>query len=159
MCGRCVVVCEDFEIFQNSPVCGLCAVVCEDFESFQSSPVCGPCAVVCGDFVQYTPPQGFAFWDPNLKVARFLIFPVLGTFEFSLKNPIGIFPLCVGAVLLCVGTLSFFKAPLCVVHVLRCVETLSFSKFPVCVGPCVVVGDFVFSSPPVCDHLVNLCIV
>ena len=69
VCGPCVVVCGDFEIFQSSLcvgpvlwcvgtlkffkvpcVCGPCVVVCEDLEFFQSSSVCGLCAVVCGDF-------------------------------------------------------------------------------------------------------------
>ena len=50
MCGPCVVVCGDFEIFQSSPVCGPCVVVCGDFENFQSSPVCGLCTFVCRDF-------------------------------------------------------------------------------------------------------------
>ena len=70
MCGSCVVVCEDFEIFQRSPVWGrLCVAVCREFENFQSYPVhvlggvlcgdfmnfqfcfvCGLCVVVCGDF-------------------------------------------------------------------------------------------------------------
>ena len=79
------------------------------------------------------PPQGSAFWDPKSEGSALPYFPCTGDFEFSLKTPIGIFPLYVGPVLCCVGTLSFFNAPLCVVHVLWCVETLSFFKPPLCV--------------------------
>ena len=49
VCGPCVVVCEDFEFFQSSPVCGLYVVWCvalwcvETLKIFQNSPVCvGP---------------------------------------------------------------------------------------------------------------------
>ena len=66
--------------------------------------------------------------------------------------------LCVGSVLWCVGTLSFFEVPaVCGSPVLWCVGTLKFFKVPCVCGPCVVVcGDFeFFQSSPVC----GLCVV
>ena len=108
MCGPCVVVCGDFEIFQSSLcvgpvlwcvgtlkffkvpcVCGPCVVVCEDLEFFQSSSVCGLCAVVCGDF---------EFFKVPLCVK---LCPCTGEIEFSQKIPVlGIFP--------CAGEIGFF---------------------------------------------------
>ena len=55
VCGLYAVlwcVCEDFEVFQSSPVCGLSDVVCEDFEfsEFPCVCVCGLSTLRCEDF-------------------------------------------------------------------------------------------------------------
>ena len=55
MCGPCVVMCEDFEIFKV-PLCGPCVVLCEDFEIFIVPTVCESCVVVCEDFDFYKVP-------------------------------------------------------------------------------------------------------
>ena len=44
MCGHCVVMCEDFEIFKV-PLCGHCVVLCEDVEMFIVPTVCESCGV------------------------------------------------------------------------------------------------------------------
>ena len=113
--------------------------------------------------IQYTPPQGYAFWDPKSEGSAFPYFPCTGDFDFLLKiSPCmlalccgvwGLFvfqtsPVCGPCVVVC-GDFDFFKVPLCVGHALWCVGTLSFSKFPVCAGHalCCVWTLRVFKSP------------
>ena len=79
---------------------------------------------------------------------------------FSETSPIEkIISMCVGTVLWCVNTLSFFKVSLCVGPVLWCVGTLSFFKISLCVGP--VVGSVgtlsVFLNFPVCGPCDVVC--
>merc|ERR1711951_269879 len=85
---------------------------------FYCAPYC-PCA---GEI-------GFSRKIPVLGILKKL--PCWKRLVFSENSPIGkIISLCVGPVLWCVNTLSFFKVPLCVGSVVWCVRTLSFLKIP-----------------------------
>ena len=141
MCGHCAVVCGDFGGFFKVPLCVKLCPCTGEIEFSRKNPCTGdfPCA---GEI-------GFSRKIPVLGIFKKL--PCWKRLVFSENSPIGkIISLCVGTVLWCVNTLSFFKVPWCVGFML-CVGTLKIFKIPLCVGSVLWCGDFEnLQSSPVC---------